>query len=60
MFLVAEIYMPREVRDPYSQAKLFIPTVEEKSIKELERTYKEKINEVDKLLNELKKERGEK
>ena len=52
--------MPREVRDPYSQAKLFITTVEEKSIKELERTYKEKINEVDRLLNELKKERGDK
>lgn len=52
--------MPREVRDPYSQAKLFIPTVEEKSIKELEKIYKEKINEVDRLLNELKKERGEK
>ena len=52
--------MPREVRDPYSQAKLFIPTVEEKSINELEKTYKEKIDEATKLINELKKERGEK
>ncbi|MGI4714994.1 hypothetical protein ACR2XW_26385 [Klebsiella pneumoniae] len=35
--------MPREVRDPYSQAKLFIPTVEEKSIKELEKHTKKKL-----------------
>lgn len=59
--------MPRELRDPYSKAKLFIPTVQEKTVKELENTYREKISlldsktqEIDTLINELKKERGEK
>lgn len=50
--------MPREVRDPYSQAKLFIPTAEERSIKEMEKEYKEKLQEVDNLISELRKERG--
>ncbi|AFO70705.1 hypothetical protein qdsa001_116 [Staphylococcus phage qdsa001] len=51
--------MPTEYRDPYSQAKLFIPTVEEKAIKEMEQTYKDKLQEVNELIDELKKLKGD-
>lgn len=45
--------MPREYRDPYSQAKLFIPTHQEKSITQMEKELRDKLTEVDKVLTRL-------
>ncbi|AMB18671.1 hypothetical protein BH780_gp088 [Bacillus phage Eldridge] len=45
--------MPLERRDPHSKARLFIPTVREKSLVTSQRLLNQKINEVDKLKAEL-------
>lgn len=46
--------MPKEVRDPYSNAKIFIPTPQEKSIKQMEVELKEKLEEVNEIITRLK------
>jgi len=47
IFYIGGIIIPNEYRDPYSQAKLFIPTQEEKNMKALELELRDKIKKVD-------------
>ncbi len=45
--------MPLEKRDPHSKARLFIPTVRERSLVKSQRLFDQKLSEVDKLKEEL-------
>jgi len=45
--------VPKEYRDPYSQAKIFVPTHEEIRIKSLEKELEEKLKKADILLTKL-------
>ena len=47
--------MPHEVRDSYSQAKIFIPTQQEKSIKQMEKDLQVKLERAEELLDKLEK-----
>lgn len=47
--------MPVEKRDFKSQAKLFIPTISEKTVRSNQRLLKKELDEVGKLKKELKK-----
>lgn len=48
--------MPQEYRDPYSKAKLFIPTQQEKTISQMEEDLKDKLSQVDEIIARLNKE----
>ncbi|QQV88506.1 hypothetical protein LCFBJUUZ_CDS0210 [Staphylococcus phage PG-2021_76] len=53
--------MPQEYRDPYSKAKLFIPTQQEKTISQMEEDLKDKLSQVDEIIARLNKaEKGNK
>lgn len=53
--------MPQEYRDPYSKAKLFIPTQQEKTISQMEEDLKDKLSQVDEMIARLNKvEKGNK
>lgn len=52
--------MPQEYRDPYSKAKIFIPTHQEKTISQMEKDLQDKLKQVDEIIarfNQTEQER---